>query len=401
MLRALSQRPSIAVGVCIVVVLSFFALRGDLPVETGRASRGPAAPVVVRTQAPPRPEVADVELRGRVFDALGFLVVGAEVLPLQGAAQRTDADGAFRVWTRREGVVDLLVRSGGCQPVWRRTSALTPDALVVQLTPAAPWDPAPGPLPAAPVLRGEGRVLDSVGRPLAGAFVGTAESGLWTRADDLGRYVLPLAQSTVHLLVTGTEPAGGGSGFALRGQPFVSSRETGAVPLPDLIAEAAATVRGVVRDPRGAPQEGVPVQLRGEGVSRLVETGGGGAFRISGLPAGSYELQPLAFRGAVGSASAVTLDAAAVDVELHLQAVDERRLRVVDERGVPLGLVHVASSIAGARRGVAQADATGFVAVPVAPATQFEVRAPETFAPLSVKEFRGDEQPAVLVVTQP
>ena len=124
-------------------------------------------------------------------------------------------------------------------------------------------------------------------------------------------------------------------------------------------------------------------------------------FRISGLPAGSYELQPLAFRGAVGTASAVTLDAAAVDVELHLQAVDERRLRVVDERGAPVALVHVASLIAGARRGVAQADAAGYVAVPVAPATQFEVRAPETFAPLSVKEFRGDEQPAVLVLTQP
>jgi hypothetical protein len=403
MLRALSQRPSIAVGACTVVVLTFFALRGDLrlsPPAGTAAATAPRPPVVLQNPAAPR-RAPMLPVSGRVFDALGFLVVGAEVVPVTGDRQRTDADGSFQLKAPEAGVVDLLVRAAGARPSWCRTTAISPDALIVQLLPVAPWDQAPTPLSPLPPLRGEGVVRDAAGRPLAGAHVTVRDTGLWARTDDLGRYSLPLAAASGTLSVHHADPTGAGLGHALAGQPFVSSREQGLVPLPDLVAGPAAQLRGIVRDARGAPLEGVPVLVRGDGLRRVVETGAGGAFRVGGLWAGACTVEPMPFRGALAEPVAVEIGAAAVDLELQLRPHAEARLLVVDQAGNALGDVYVAASVAGVRRAVVRTDRDGLVSLPIAAATEFEVRTADTFAALVVQRCERDADPLRLVVARP
>jgi hypothetical protein len=203
----------------------------------------------------------------------------------------------------------------------------------------------------------------------------------------------------VTLLVHAPDGGAQNTGFAGMGEPFVSPRDHGAVPMPDLVAEAAAVLRGIVRDVRGQPAAGVPVCVRGQGLQRVVESGHGGEFRVGGLTRGRYDAQPFAWRGAVGVAQEVVLDTGAVDVDLQLVAADEVRLRVVDESGAAVGGVYVASSIGGVRRGVARTDAAGFVAVPVATRTEFDVRMPPAFSALPVRRF--DAEPPALVVAVP
>jgi hypothetical protein len=142
----------------------------------------------------------------------------------------------------------------------------------------------------------------------------------------------------------------------------------------------------------------VPVEVRGGGLLRRVETGAGGAFRLGGLPGGDYEVEPFPCRGAVGSVASVHVDRPLVDCELRLAAVTEQRVRVVDEAGKAAGNVWVAASSSGWRRGVAQADAAGFVSVPLPPEAEFDVRSDESFAVRQVRRFAADSDPALIVV---
>lgn len=407
MLGKWTKRPSVLVGAWTVVVVAAFALRGDLRLNPAlgpeRTSATPAAPTATRDEPvvvrrPAAARAAPVATRrGRVFDALGFLVVGADVLPMARPAVRTDADGAF-VLEHSDGLADALVRAEGLRPAWLRSSAASPDPLVLQLEPAAPWDQPPAPLSPAPVLFGEGHLRRADGTPLGGAFVAAAGTGLWSRSDEHGRYVLPLAAASATLLLhdpgNGTE-----GGFAADGVPFHAARPHGRVPLPDVVAAPAAAIRGIVRDPAGSPVAGVPVQVRGPLLQRLVETGSGGAFRLGGLLPGQYEVTPLAFRGAIGRALAVGVAGGAVDVDLQLVAADEARLRVVDEQGRPAAGVYVTTSVDGLRRGIALADDDGAIDLPLAAGAQFEVRMPPHFGPLPVRRF--DAAPPTLVVAGP
>ena len=85
MLRALLQRPSLVVGLTVVAVLSVAVWHGDLRVRELSAAQHPAAGANAANDAPPvvvrperaSPKQATVQLRGRVFDPRGFLVVGA------------------------------------------------------------------------------------------------------------------------------------------------------------------------------------------------------------------------------------------------------------------------------------------------------------------------------------
>ena len=98
-------------------------------------------------------------------------------------------------------------------------------------------------------------------------------------------------------------------------------------------------------------------------------------------------------------ATDVVVEAPVVAVDVALRAMDELRLRVLDEQGAPCAALHVASSIAGLRRGVGQTDAQGFVGVPVVgDATTFEVRTAVELAPVSVRRF--DATAATLVVAR-
>jgi hypothetical protein len=409
------RRPSVVVVATAVVVISTFVWRGDLRVAPSAPAGGASPtdamvvaraeqPVVVRTQLPPRAEaVPTVRLRGRVFDTAGFLVVGAEV---QGGSvlARTDADGVFELEVGKRGVVDLEVVASGYRPTTCRVAIASPDEPVCVLAPAAPWDvpalPAAAPASApAPGLFGEGMLRTAQGAPVTGAFVMVAGTDCWSRTDDIGRYVVALPGSPVTLLVH--DPAGNdGRGRALRSEPLSLERTRGTVPLPELEPGPAVSLRGTLRDARGNPAVGVPVRIRGEGMSRLLESGQSGAFRLAGLVPGRYEVAPLAFRGALGRRQQVVVDQPVVDCEVRMHATQDLRVRVLDETGAPMARAYVATAFDGDRRSVAQADADGYAAMRLVDAdTQFEVREGATFTDRPVRRF--EVETATLVVAAP
>ena len=103
--------------------------------------------------------------------------------------------------------------------------------------------------------------------------------------------------------------------------------------------------------------------------------------------------------GAIGVQADVTLDRAVTEFDLQLEAAAEVRVRVVDDAGAPLVGAYVASSIGGVRRGIAQADESGFAAVPVSRLAEFEVRTAEQLTRCSVRRF--EPEPPTLVVALP
>lgn len=410
--------PSFVLAVWTGAVLLFFVLRGDLRVATGRGlppesqqasapanERQAPQPVVVKSHAP-LPPPKNVDLQGRVFDAMGFLLVGAEV-PFTGAATgRTDADGSFRVTVAADSDAAIQVSAPGHCSEWLRLRPVSPDPLLVQLSPAAPWDREIVP-PAAELdldrPHGEGIVRDEAGLPLANAFVTQVGAGAagdcWARTDEFGRYALPLAIPQVGSLITLLihEPDGlGGRGHAFRSEPIAMSRTTGTLPLPDAVAGPAAAIRGTVRDERGNPVAGVPIELRAGEFVRITETGGNGMFRVGGLLPANYTVRPFAWRGSFGAERAVAVGAPITDCELQLHGAEDRRLRVVDEAGQPVGLAYVASSIGGRRRSVERADAEGWATVRSTSDATFEVRAGDDFRQLPVRRF--DAERSVLCV---
>lgn len=408
MFRALLQRPSLVVALTVVGVLTVAVLRGDLRLrEVDAAPRATnaagAPPVVVRAEKAP-PSAKAVIVRGRVFDPRGFLVVGATLgngadVVRTDSLVRTDSDGAFALDVPPGGVRDLLVRADGLLPTWWRLGEGSPDAAVLQLATKAPWDEPPAELPPRARRFGEGTLHGSDGKALANAFVRALGSDEWARSDEFGRFRVLLPTSPASLLVHVPGSGEALAGMAGVGEPFACERSEGVVPLPELALTAGHALRGTVRDPRGLPVEGVPVVVRSARLQRTVVTGVGGTFQLGGLLADRYEIQPFAHLGAVGLATEVAVEAPVVAVDVALRAMDEVRLRVLDEQGAPCAALHVASTIAGLRRGIGQTDEQGFVAVPVVgDATTFEVRTAVEFAPVSVRRF--DAAAATLVVAR-
>lgn len=407
-MSSILRRPSLAVAAWAALVLGLFALRGDLGIVLRAKGQATAGNVVVRDPEPVVVRRRDAAVRlprairsGRVVDSMGYLLVGAEVVPEVGDPVRTDSEGRFTVELVAARTNDLLVRAEGRQKKWLRTTAIGPDPLAITLPPSAPWDGAPSPPPSAPHLRGEGLVHGPDGRPLANAFVNAVGSDCWGRTDDIGRYELPLPSASVTFAVFQAGGANNVGGFAARSRPFVAPRPRGIVPLPDLMAEAGHAIRGTLRDAHGAPVAGVPVEVRGGGVRRLVETGSGGAFAVEGLVSGPYVVEPFAHRGAVGKPVAVQIARESLACDLQLQTVAEAVLRVVDEAGAAAAEVWVASSLFGRRRGVAQADTAGMVRVPFSSASEFDVRAGDNYARCVVRSFDAAADPATLVIAQP
>ena len=412
MVRALQERPSVAVGLCAVVVVAWFVGRGDLRVHwhgvpaaaavgdpTQSTSQQPSAPVVVRRAGASQPKVAAASTRARVFDALGFLLAGAS-LENGDEVLRTDAEGSCRIEFGRRSVRDMLVRAGGAELRWWRLHAVSPDIAAVQLAAAAPWDAPPTPLSPAAPRHGEGTLRSVDGKALGGAFVASAGLGEWARTDEFGRYRVALPAGPAELIVHAPGLGAELAGQALLAEPFRSERTEGLLPLPDLTAVAGHALRGTVRDSRGEPIEGVPLVVRGQHLVRVLETGVGGAFQLGGLLPGSYQIEPFACRGDVGVATTVSLAGPVQLVDLALQAASEVRVAVVDEAGAPCRELLVASVVGSLRRGVAATDVDGFVTVPVvAGHTTFEVRHGPEFAPVRVREWQPGE--ARLVVARP
>jgi len=402
MLRESWKRPSVLLFGWASILVLVFVFTGDLRVErTVDESAPPAAsrePVVVRPQRP-RTDEQRVVRNARVYDASGFLVAGAEVTVGGDTTERTDADGRFRVEVVAGQTVDVTVRVPGHAIGRLRVQMESPEPLLVQLAPAAPWDREPEPLPPLR-FAGEGRVVDPVGRPVVGAHVTALGTDSWALTDASGRYQLPLADATPVLAAHDDRE----QGMATRTEPLQLERVRGIVPLPELVAVAACTLRGIVRDGRGAPVVGVPVRLRGEGLERLVETGAGGAFRIGGLEPGHYTLRPFAFRGMVGAPQSLTVDRAQVDCDLLLCPASEQRLRVVDTTGAPVAGAAVAAVFAGERTSLQRTDADGWTLVrlgdaPLGEAWAFDVRVGEALAEPSSTRLEAEQ--ATLVVAMP
>jgi hypothetical protein len=348
-----------------------------------------------------------MQRRGRVFDSMGYLLVGAEVVPTDGVSQKSGADGAFAIDLLKHQTSDLLVRLAGRRHEWLRTSAISPDPLVVCMVPTAPWDELPKPLPAVAALRGEGLVEGPDGRALAHAYVNVLGTDCWGLSDATGRLEMPLPTTSATFVVhyPGTESPGiedgGVGGLASMSAPFVAPRARGIVPLPTLRGEAAGSISGTIRNAGGEVVAGLPVEVRGAGGRRLVETGAGGQFVISGLIPADYTVQPFAYRGAIAEATSVRVDRAVVACDLHLQQVKEADLRVVDEQGALAVGVWVSASLHGLRRGVEQTGVDGLVNLPISTASEFEVRMPDSFATCQVRQFDADAEPATLVIAQP
>jgi hypothetical protein len=396
---------------CSAVVIAVAVMRGDLRLEATVAPRSTAngtmmprrsgEPVVVKPERGPRSaDVEETTVHGRVLDSRGFLVVGAEVSTRGQPVVRTDADGAFKATVLGNGATNLLVRYQGHRGCWISPSPGSPDPLLVRLGPLAPWDrDPPEPARALATLTGEGIVRNSEGKPLVGAYVVAAGTDVWSRTDDIGRYVLPLPGPTATLVVHHPGSTGD-SGLAVRSEPLTFDRSSGVVPLPELVASSASQIRGTLRDSRGIPVGGVPVQVRGEGFARVFESNVSGAFRIAGLLPGHYEIRAFAHRGAIGVRQEIALDRPVVDCELQMQSLVERRLRVLDESGSPVRRAYVAAAVDGARQSVAQADAEGWAAVCVAPGdVQFEVRGADGVAAMSVRRYESEQ--SRLVVAAP
>lgn len=358
----------------VLFIASYTAVDQWLPVDAARPkplAKTPKPAVVVKAASTPR-TVPITAIKGKVFDPRGFLVVGAEIALASGEHGRTDADGAFQLDTAALPPWEMTVAASGFHRAQRRLFPSIGDPLFVTLETKAPWDDdaTTGQSAALPSLIGDGFVRDRTGAAVANAMVAVVGTDLRARTDDIGHYRIPLPGTGSELVVSQPE-----TGLCCRSEALPLHTDQGMVPLPDLVPQPGAAIRGTIRDPKGNPLEGVPMLLRGEGLVRSLESGRDGMFRIGGLIAGSYELVAMAWRGTFGSSQEVRVGAEVVDCDLHLTAAEERRVQVVDRSGKPLPRAYVATSIAGRRREVAQADDRGWVEVATAQgATAFEVR---------------------------
>lgn len=389
---------------CAVLCVVAFAASGHLPLAANGAARAPKpSPVALRLpQTKPR---AEVQVSGRVLDAMGYLLAGAEV-GIGAARSRTDADGRFQLAVENELVADLRIDAAGHRSRWLRISPLAGETVVAVLEPSAPWDaealPSPSPLVPSGALRGEGFVRGPDRAPLDDAWVVVAETGAMARTDVGGRYEIALREGPNTVIVQHRGKDDGG--LCGRGEPFVPERTKGRVPMPDLLLAEGGAVRGTVRDPDGAPQPGAPVRVAGEGFARTLLAGDGGVFRLSGLAPGSYEVTALAHHGALGASRTVQLgvgqlSAGTADCELHLRSAALRRLRVVDESGAAVRSVTVATSIEGQRREVARGDAEGYVQLRASTSdASYEVRAGAELQPRRVVENRAESDQLVVAM---
>ncbi|MGC6489075.1 MAG: hypothetical protein ACON4Z_15615, partial [Planctomycetota bacterium] len=277
-MTTLLRKPSVAVFAWTVLVLGLFVWSGDLGVDArprrsvaGGAANAPElvpGPVVVRPSAGAR--LPRAERRGFVFDSMGYSLAGADVTTPAGGEDRTDPDGAFALELVEHRASDLLIRAAGRRSTWLRTSAIAPEPVVVCLEPAAPWDVAPRPPVAAPMLRGEGEVVGPDGLPLKNAYVNVLGTDCWGRADDTGRVEVPLLAPSSTFVVHAPSNGASAGGLAVRSATFLAPRRRGIVPLPRLVAEPAGSIQGVVRDASGVPIAGLPVEVRGAGGARRV-----------------------------------------------------------------------------------------------------------------------------------
>lgn len=261
----------------------------------------------------------------------------------------TDARGVFELADLVPGFFDLEARARGRVPLRIRGVQIPELEGAVDL----------GTLVLASGVVLEGRVVDTVGEPLAGIsiWIGgehrTARFGPWeeeppdTRTDADGRFT-----SSEHAPGEQVRVLATGEGRLPRRSPWFE------VPLGEpleLVLPAAATVRGVVSGPDGEPVAGASVQLDSSPGEEAVEErlgillprstfcGDDGRFELLGVPAGASTLvaKGPGHLPARLPLSEVPEGGLLEGIEVILEAGATLAGRVTDRRGAPLADINV------------------------------------------------------------
>lgn len=357
------DRPSYLLVIVMLLFVALVAIPMVPPADDGGGMSKPPEPVVLQMEGPP--PKGTVELRGKVIDVLGWPLAGAEVRAGKTKRATTDDDGRFRLRVVENESVPLSVAArDGAQG---RAPAVLPeeDSVVVVVEPPLPWtedtDKQDKKNKVRQSLAGEGVVQDEDRAPAAYAVVTVVETGASAKADENGRYRIPLPVPSgkdgeaFHLIARDR------SGRVVRTKVEHTRQKQGLRPLPTLEVTTGHQVTGFVKDGTGNAASGAGLVLSGQGQVRRVVTGGDGEFGIAGLLAGEYELSTLPHKGWVGSKRELAVGNEAQDVELQLRP--ERPLTIViqNQAGEPQADVYLVATETGYRSVHGCSDARGRV----------------------------------------
>lgn len=295
-----------------------------------------------------------IELVGRVVDARGTPVEGAEVRWLgtgTGEAALADDDdtyvsdlrGEFTLPARVEAWLEAHHDAHGVGRARVDEHALAVGVLVIVLSPDT----------EAAHATIAGRVIDPAGEPLSGARVlsdpASDEPSAEAVTDEDGRFVLHDLTPGSHR-VEARHP-----GFA---PVWASGVPTGADALVLQLSPGAAIVGTIVAEDGTTVAGATVVALRHTGRLTRVSQGqavvfdAAGEYRLDGLPPGTYDVVGGAAGHALVRVLDVELGASEVEVPLVLPGGGRISGRVIDERtGSPVSLVRVEverSLVAGA-----------------------------------------------------
>ena len=228
-------------------------------------------------------------LRGRITDAAGEPVAGAEISIVSASARasaHSNADGAY--------AVPLPAQGSARSPARDRVLVQHRERNLVAIA-RIPTADTPCDLGLSPGVAVRGAVQDGVQAPVADATVqlrlffspGRFVVLATTKTQQDGRFLfraIPPSQS-VELYVSGRTHSPDYARFTC---PATGVREVAEVEVAPLTVNMATeTLSGFVVDEAGEPTPGAWVQLRGDGQPyQAVEADGEGRFRLSGVVPG-------------------------------------------------------------------------------------------------------------------
>ncbi len=305
------------------------------------AEEGYAGPARVRLTPTPEP----VTLRLRRAGQVEVVVTGPDGLAIKDAVVELRSTLLWTATTGADGVATLHGVGAVWAPLAIRATGFAPAAMMLSTTgdPAAPTRIAVALGKGAAIA---GKVIDEAGKPVAGArVVATAMSepfpvvdprrdGVESAAD--GSFSIPaLAAGTWRLTATHVDRAPGMS------TPITIDgihERTGV----QLVLEAGAVLRGVVKDPKGAPVASADVRVVVRGhtfwrARREAFTATDGTFTIRGLPRRSVDVVASHERGASPIVAADLAAKLELEVTLTLEIVGSLEGTVVDSTGQPIG----------------------------------------------------------------
>lgn len=303
---------------------------------TGLPPRTVPAPPSPGAEAPTPPRAADIVVAGRVIDARGTPVLGAEVhRGPQGTGEllaTSSAGGTFAVRIAASEAV-ISATAPGFGPTEDVTLRASGQAQSVTLTLTEVLGSVEGTI-LAPDGRPALQATIQVGAPpparsdAAGARpVASRPVSQTADADDHGRFrVDGLLPGRVSVLVVARNCA------LWSGEVLVRPNATTTL---DLTLVAGVSLTGRVRGATGEPMSGVKVWVEEVGGRRIVLTDAEGVYAVRHIGPGTDRVGVDA--GALGGASAVfTFADADVRWDPIVSAGDTIRGRLLDERGVPL-----------------------------------------------------------------